>query len=165
MYINLFIELELNTHILFGISSEVSFLIEMTASLTKVFYSARSTLVKSIDTEVANNEGTCTESSCTRATNIKSAGRASIKSASVRNADWDVLLTQPSLSNDKCACIKDASIGDTCGQIACISDTFTRGAYASVGAIIHLRRDLRSFWILDVKLFGTRLEIGIGVCW
>ena len=150
---------------MFGISSEVSFLMEMTASLTKVSCSARSTLVKSTDTEAANNEGTCTKSSCTRATNIRSAGHASIKSASVRDADWDVLLTQPSLSNGKYACFKDASIGVTFGQIVCISDTFTRGAYASVGAIMHLRRDLRSFWILDVKLFGTWLEIGIGVYW
>ncbi len=158
------IELELNTRALLGISSEVTSLSGVIAFLAGVSCFAGSTCVKSANTEDASTEGICIGSSYTRAISIIGVGGAFIRGASVRGTDWDLLLTRPSLSDGKDACIRDTSIGDTCGRGACISNTSTKEAGASTDTVKHLGMDSQSFWLSEIKLLGTWLEIGVGAC-
>ena len=53
----------------------------------------------------------------------------------------------------------------------CIRGVFVEGACAEslcVGgpsAVEHLETDSQSFWIMEIRLLGTWLEIGVGFCW
>lgn len=52
--------------------------------------------------------------------------------------------------------VKGAFVGWACAKSSCIG---------GASAVKHLEIGLQSFWILEVKLLSTWLEIGIGPCW
>lgn len=134
-------KLELNTRVFLGTSSEVTSLLEMTTSLVGVFCSTRSTCIKGTDTEATSIEDTCIGISYIRVVNIEGVKNTFIRGTSVKGANWDVLLTQPSLFDSKSACIGNTSVGDTYGRGAYIGNTSTGGAGVNASTIKHLRND------------------------
>lgn len=106
----------------------------------------------------------------------------------IKSADWDMILTRPSLSDGKVIYIEVVNIGssytrDTCAnrdtstrkafsvRDACVKDIFVTSICAestsarSANALKHSEVHLQSFWISELKLFGIRLETKIGAGW
>ena len=111
--------------------------------------------------EDASTGNTCIGDNSIRVISIEVAISISIRGTGVRCTDWDVILTRPSLSDDK-----DADI-----EVAFVTIAYIRSVYivsnfvGSSSTIKYLKIFLQSFEILRVKLFGTWLEIGVGSCW
>lgn len=56
--------------------------------------------------------------------------------------------------------------GSICAKGTCTGGAFDKVAYVgSVCTIEHLRMHSEFFWILKVKLFGIKLEIGVVAGW
>lgn len=104
---------------------------------------------------------TYTKDDSIEAISIKIATSASIRGTYVSSADWDILLTRPSLSNGKDACIKLTSVVIAYIRSGCTEVISVSG----FGTIKYLGIYLQFFRILVVKLFGTWLKTRVGACW
>lgn len=76
--------------------------------------------------EAASIGSTCTKNDYTATVSTRVAIGTSIRSVCIKNADWNVLLMWPNLSDSKSACIGVASIA-----MACIRSAYTGAIFVS----------------------------------
>lgn len=145
-------------------------------TLEKFFSSSaiiRGVYAKSVYIE---NVSTCAENTYIESTSAGSNGGKyiCIENAYIKASYGKFIYIENSCIENTCdrvAYIGDTSVERACIKSVCIKEVFNgctcvRNIYAgSVGAIEHSKIYLQFFQILNLKLFGTRLETGVGVGW